>query len=298
MSHPATPEKTSFVLPPASGWHRAVRFLRRPWLHQYYSLALRVQAKFPAFRFPVRLSFGMWFWAGPDYVSAALLQGNFELAELAFADRCVQIGQTVLDIGAHHGLYTLFASERVGARGKVVSFEPSPRENEALRNNLALNRCRNVQTENLALGDQEGECILHVIDHGETGCNSLRPPSSGGASTPVKVRITTLDHWLDEHAIGPVHFIKLDVEGGELAVLRGADRLLSQRPRPVILAEVQDIRTAPWGYPAKEIITFLLQRDFVWHTIGIDGTLHRFELSGDGVDGNFVAWPREVQPKP
>src|SRR6516165_4966952 len=99
MNGPATTEKPSFVLPPASGWHRVVRFLRRPWLHQYYSLALRIQARFPGFRFPVRLPFGVWFWASSDYLSAALIQGNFELAELEFVDRFLKAGQTILDIG-------------------------------------------------------------------------------------------------------------------------------------------------------------------------------------------------------
>lgn len=294
MSRPATTEKASFVLPPASGWHRVLRFLRRPLLHQYYSLALRIQAIRPSFRFPAKLPFGMWFWAGSDYLSSALVQGNFELAELAFAERFLQPGHNVLDIGAHHGLYTLLASKVSGSRGKVVSFEPSPRENAALRRNLALNHCHNVLAEDLALGDQEGECVLHVIDQGETGCNSLRAPSSGGSSSPVRVRITTLDHWLADHPIGPVHFIKLDVEGGELGVLKGAEKLLTQPPRPVILAEVQDIRTAPWGYPANEIIKHLSEREYDWHTIHSDGSLHRFELSGDAVDGNFVAWPREI----
>ncbi|HVM76064.1 MAG TPA: FkbM family methyltransferase [Candidatus Saccharimonadales bacterium] len=294
MSIPTAPGKTSFVLPPQSGWHRVARFLRRPLLHQYYSIALRIQAKAPGFRFPVRLPFGMWFWAGSDYVSAALIQGNFELAELAFAGRILGAGQTVLDIGAHHGVYTLLASRCVGPQGAVISFEPSPRENAALRKNLALNHCRNVRTEGLALGDQEGECVLHVVDKGETGCNSLRPPSSGGSSSPVRVPITTLDRWMADHSIAPIHFVKLDVEGGELGVLKGAEKLLTQRPRPIILAEVQDIRTEPWGYPAKEIITHLKEREYEWHTINQDGTLQRFELTGDTVDGNFVAWPGEI----
>ena len=286
--------KTSFVLPPLTGWRRAVRFFRRPLSHQYYSVALRVQTRFPKFQFPIRLPFGSWFWAEKDYVSAALLQGSFELSELAFVSRFLRSGQTVLDIGAHHGLYTLLASRLTGPTGKVISFEPSPRENSALRRNLLLNRCRNVETTNIALGDHDGECVLYVVREGETGCNSLRPPSVGAASSPVSVKLTTVDSWLEKHHAGSVHFIKLDVEGGELGVLQGAERLLSRQPRPVILAEVQDVRTLPWGYPARRIIEFLLDRGFDWYSIGEDGSLRPFVAYGNEVDGNFVAWPRDL----
>jgi FkbM family methyltransferase len=58
-----------------------------------------------------------------------------------------------LDIGAHHGLYTLLASRRVGRRGMVVAFEPSPRERRRLAKHLRVNRCANVEVEACAVGD-------------------------------------------------------------------------------------------------------------------------------------------------
>ena len=131
MSHPATPEKTSFVLPPASGWHRAARFLRRPLLHQYYSLALRVQAEFPAFRFPIRLSFGASYLVGNSEVDHRILFGDFELAETRFMQKYLEPGMKVLDIGAHHGFYSLLASLLVGKGG---SWMLSSHRQENLRN--------------------------------------------------------------------------------------------------------------------------------------------------------------------
>jgi Methyltransferase FkbM domain len=70
--------------------------------------------------------------------------------------------------------------------------------------------------------------------------------------------------------ISRVDFIKLDVEGAELSFLRGAGRVLSGIHRPVISAEVQDIRTRPWGYAAREIIEFLVQARYCWFALGAD----------------------------
>jgi len=61
--------------------------------------------------------------------------------------------------------------------------------------------------------------------------------------------------------VSNVDFPKLDVEGGELSVLHGAKRLLEGESRPAILAEVQDARTAAWGYAAREILQFLICMD-------------------------------------
>ena len=105
----------------------------------------------------------------------------------------------------------------------------------------------------------------------------------------MRVEIARLDDWLAKQEIGNVEFIKLDVEGAELDVLRGAEALLSRPPRPVILAEVQDIRTAPWGYRAKEIIEYLLQRRFQWFSITAAGSLQKLDVTQKS--SMAILWP-------
>ena len=78
-------------------------------------------------------------------------------------------------------------------------------------------------------------------------------------TSPVTVKTSSLDCWLDALELEQVDFIKLDVEGGELSVLQGMEKLLASAKRPVILAEVQDIRTQPWGYPIARSSSFWLQ---------------------------------------
>jgi FkbM family methyltransferase len=242
---------------------------------------------------PVKLPFGSWWLARNDHVGKPVREGKFETVELAFVDRFIQPGMTVLDLGAHHGLYTLLASKRVGVSGKVFAFEPSPRERRFLHHHLMLNRCRNVIVERFALGNQDVETDFYVVEDWAAGCNSLQPPDVHASTSCVRVEVARLDDWLAKQKIVNVEFIKLDVEGAELDALRGAEALLSRAPRPVILAEVQDIRTEPWGYRAKEIIEYLLQRRFQWFSITAAGSLQKLDVTREKFDGNFVAIPQE-----
>jgi FkbM family methyltransferase len=285
-------QKTSGYMTRLSG--RLKKFLLMPPAKKYLAVGQRMRRFLPNLPIPLRLPFGAWFLARSDYMGGVVLSGGFELGERAFLGRFLRPGMTVLDIGAHHGLYTLLASKAVGPSGQVIAFEPSPRERKALCLNVGLNRCKNAVIQELALGNEEGETTLHVVDHLETGCNSLRPPALPGSISLVSVRIISLDRWLAAHHLQSVDFIKLDVEGGELSVLLGAQELLERRPRPVILAEVQDIRTKPWGYRGRDIIDFLSGRGYKWFRVSAQGSLEELQANCQDFDENFVAWPEEL----
>jgi FkbM family methyltransferase len=272
---------------------RLRRLLEKPAREKFASFYGRWTRVFPAIPVPIRLPFGAWFLARNDYVGAALVYGGFEAAEQAFLQSSLKRGMTVLDIGAHQGVHTLLASKMVGAEGRVFSFEPSPRERRALRRNVTLNRCKNVRIEGIALGGEETEAVLYVVHHRQTGCNSLRQPAVEEPVSQIKVRVRRLDRWLEEKGLRQVDFVKLDVEGGELGVLQGAEQLLRRVPRPLILAEVQDIRTAPWGYPAKAIVQHLASRGFSWFSVMANGSVRSMDAGAETYDGNFVACPEE-----
>jgi FkbM family methyltransferase len=272
---------------------RAWRFLHKPRPEKARSFHARWVRIFPNIPLPVRLPFGAWWLARNDFIASSLFCGGFEISECSFVESLLRPGMVVLDIGAHNGLYTLLASKCVGPNGRVFAFEPSPRERKALRWNIRLNRCKNVVIEDLALGNGEGEDSLYVVQGHETGCNSLRPPALSGITTAVPVRVNSLDQWLTTNKVKTVDFIKLDVEGGELSVLQGAQRLLESAPRPVILAEVQDIRTKPWDYPAREIIRHLSSKGYKWFSLTADGAVSPLDVHAETFDGNFVAIPGE-----
>jgi hypothetical protein len=95
-----------------------------------------------------------------------------------------------------------------------------------------------------------------------------------------------------ESRIERVDFIKLDVEGAELSVLKGASDL-PRRPRPVIHAEVEDIRTEPGGYRASEIVLTLEALGFEWFQPQLDGTLIRIGPEREEFQANLTAVPNE-----
>jgi FkbM family methyltransferase len=272
---------------------RLRRFLRRPLREQYVSLACRARRVLPEMPIPLRLPFGAWWLAQKSQLDDDLLREGFEDVEMAFVQRLLRRGMTVVDAGAHHGLYTLLASKRVGRHGRVIAFEPSPRERKRLMRHMRVNRCRNVAVQSCALGDERREATMFLVEGREDWCNSLREPQIDARTVQVRVDVERVDDVLEKLGVAArVDFIKLDVEGAELSVLRGATATLSVS-RPVILAEVQDLRTRPWGYAAHEIIDYLTRENYCWYALTANGILQPISTRTDVYDANLVALPEE-----
>jgi FkbM family methyltransferase len=274
-------------------WDAVCQLTDRVWRRTSVALRFHGKGTFPNFPIPVRLPFGAWWLAWNDVVGKAVLKGTFEQAECAYLLRLLRPGMTVLDIGAHHGYYTLLASRRVGQSGRVFAFEPSPRERQKLRWHLRWNHCSNVEVVERALGARAGEAELFLAPGRETGCNSLRPPAIRGTPKRLSVTIDTLDGFLSHRGIERVEFLKLDVEGAELSVLESGEHLLSRQPRPIALVEVSDQRTAAWGYAASEIFKHLAARGYDWFEACEGGWLRPAQLAAVSHNGNFVAIPVE-----
>lgn len=228
--------------------------------------------------------------AEDDFCSHSILREDFEDAEWRFVEHFLQPGMTVLDIGAHHGFYSLLASVKVGSTGRVVAFEPSQREREKLLRNLALNGYTNVHVEDCALAETAGQQELIVVGGINTGCNSLRRPYVKEPTNAIAVRVETLDGYLAGHPLPAIDFIKLDAEGAELAILKGARTILGSRPRPVIQCELEEVRTRPWGYHPREVVALLDRMGYHWFQS--QGVLMPVKAQID-MDGNFFAIPEE-----
>lgn len=160
------------------------------------------------------------------------VNGNYEEMEQDLFSRCIKPGDTVVDIGAHIGLYTLRAAAAVGPEGHVIAFEPMSTNFALLSENVTLNGYgRRVALHNTAVSDSAGTARLGKSDL-NTGDNSLTGERSSGETVTTVV----LDEVLGEGA--RIDVLKMDIQGGEPMALAGAARCLAANGEVVLCTEV------------------------------------------------------------
>lgn len=159
-----------------------------------------------------------------------------EKNEALLVKRFLKRGDVFYDIGANVGFYSLLASTIVGLKGSVVSFEPSISAFSKLKKNIEINRAGPIHAFNFALGSEEKEGILYSKSLLPDGCASLIEPQRGDYAE--KVRIRRLDTIMEELKLPKPDFVKIDVEGYEVYVIKSASHLLSPENAPMILIEM------------------------------------------------------------
>jgi FkbM family methyltransferase len=147
-------------------------------------------------------------------------------------------GATFYDIGANIGFVTLIAARLVGPTGRVVAFEPVPKNVAAIRENLALNGIDWVEVRETAMARHSGSASLIVSDVSAfSRLASVNVPT--GARETIEVAVNSVDEMLAAGSVPPPDVVKIDVEGAELEVIEGMRQTLSDH-QPVILCEVHD----------------------------------------------------------
>src|SRR5215469_16915595 len=187
----------------------------------------------------------------------------------------VKPGNVCFDIGAAAGLYTLELSKLAGPEGQVHSFEPVPFAHPMLTRLLGGRSSANVCHHPVALGVEPGQSVMSVPvgRHGPvTGRSFLEAGAAGQGSNAefqgqigVDVEVQTLDGVCAAAEISRLDFVKIDVEGGELQVLKGGEASI-ERFSPALLVEIEDRHTARYRHPGSDVATWLRRRDHVMHT--------------------------------
>jgi FkbM family methyltransferase len=166
---------------------------------------------------------------------------DFECAERHFVNLFLRPGDVFVDAGANVGLFSLVAARRVRQNGMVFAFEPCAKTFGRLRENIELNRFRNVACLPVALSDEEKDMELIVSNDGLDAWNSFAQPHMGEHFGREKVICRTLDGFASERSLaGRITMIKIDVEGWESFVLRGGRATLSRPDAPVLQVEFTD----------------------------------------------------------
>jgi FkbM family methyltransferase len=171
----------------------------------------------------------------PHRLRASWVLGTYQSHVLGAMQRYVAPGSVAYDIGANMGYMTLAFSRLVGPAGRVFSFEPDPTIKDNLFWNLQANRIRNVTVCQIALSDKSGTATFALFSY--VGVGHIAREDTPADAQLITVPAQTLDEFVYQDGHPVPSFIKIDVEGGEEGVLRGAARLLPEA-RPVVVAEV------------------------------------------------------------
>ena len=171
---------------------------------------------------------------------------EFDIIEHDFSPK---EGDIVIDVGAHIGPYTLKTSKRVGLNGKVIAIEADPENYDILNRNIQLNKLTNVIAMNYAAYYKEDKIKLFLPGKREessyTKFYTVMTERAGNEKKYVEVKANTLDYLLQSTGIKheDVNWIKIDVEGAEFDVLKGAKSILSKSKDISLLVEIHNLST-------------------------------------------------------
>lgn len=203
--------------------------------------------------------------------------------------RFLRPGDVVIEAGANNGSETVLIGELVGAGGHVHAFEPVPSAARRLRANIALNdQGSRVTVHPLAIGATDGTLILHLLphDHPNPGMASKNPHPL--ADTRLEVPQVSLDAWSARENVDRIDFIKMDIQGAELDLLQGAEKMIATR-RPIIFTEAASTQGETLA-----LFNALVERGYAVFTA--DERLRPISDHQSLPDGNWLAFP-ETDPR-
>ncbi|MGK7894473.1 MAG: FkbM family methyltransferase [Xenococcus sp. (in: cyanobacteria)] len=221
------------------------------WLNRLYKGLALVKGKFtylpvqslPRVDINLPLSVNRQFWYG--------IHRDQHL--LKFLVQSLPLGGVFLDIGGNIGIYSTTLWKAKSGNIKICTFEPVPSTLKALRKTFALNHVE-AHIEPIALSSEEGELLLSAYENGANNywINKYQPKNVPTVSLP-KMR---LDDWCNQHQDWIPHAMKIDVEGHELEVLKGAQQVL-QTHKPALVVECHCASWDELGVSRREFIDFI-----------------------------------------
>jgi len=224
----------------------------------------------------------------PQYVNernvlAALQHGKFYEQDVASVFlRAIQPGDTVLDVGANVGIFSVLAALLAGPEGRVVGFEPAPDNRARLAANLALNDITTVTVVDRPASDRVTDAMFHLNSDNDGG-HSLWDPGilpanhqSAQNPRPMVTRTTTIDTEMERLGLAPPRLIKIDTEGAEQRVLAGAVGLLREFEVPYIIAELHEFGLAQMGSSPSGLRGFMSDLGYETFLLYEDGSLPKF----------------------
>ncbi len=168
--------------------------------------------------------------------------------------RVIKPGMKILEVGANIGYYALIETKLAGPTGHLYAIEPSPYNFDLLKRNLELNNIRNADLHQAAFGEKRGKVKFYMYDRSNLS-SFIKREDMGMETTEIEVDMITLDDFL---RLKKADFIRMDVEGYELEILKGSVQVLSSENKPkLFFIEVHSELLHKKNSSGREIIEFL-----------------------------------------
>jgi FkbM family methyltransferase len=194
--------------------------------------------------------------------------GDRESAATRLVKQIVQPGDVAFDVGANVGWYTTLFSHLVGEKGQVYALEPVPSTFAALETSIRMNNCLpNILTFNVLCGEEEGKGTIFEFPGLHPGLSSSRSIANE-QKIEHSLNALTIDCLAARYHINRIDIVKIDVEGAELSVLRGATRSLKDGKIICVIIEANFERANAFGYEFEECLELMRNlNDFKFYKI-------------------------------
>lgn len=234
---------------------------------------------------------GIRFYVDPvDHRIAPLEIINFdsyENSDFSMIAKLIKPGETILDIGANIGFYSLSLAKKFPT-SVFHAFEPMPKTFGQLKRNLEMNDLDNVHIYNCGCSDQKRELTFFFYPEGSGNASSAKLTDCESIEE-ITAPVITVDEFVAERNI-KVNFMKCDVEGAELLVFKGAADTIKHQ-RPIVFSEILRKWTRKFDYDANEIFTFFAEAGYSAH-VCVNNQLQPFSgMTEDTRETNFFFIP-------
>lgn len=186
------------------------------------------------------------------------IYGNTQEKNMNILKEIITPGQTVVDVGANIGIFSIVLAKWVGKQGHVFSFEPAPKNIELLTKTVKLNKFENVTIVPKAVSEKSGVSSFYLVN----GISAHSLIDYGKSIDKIDVDVVSLDNFFQDYEKS-IDFIKIDAEGYDFKVILGMKNIIAKTQKLKILIEFDPKRLIKVGTPPQDFFWFMYNHGFV-----------------------------------